>query len=163
MIVRPAEPHDADGIAALIVPIQREEFGLPITLAQQPDLRDIDGFYRTGAGQFWVAADGAEIVGSIALIDVGGNIGVVRKMFVHPDFRGKGHGVASRLFETLRAYATAHKFSDLYLGTTDAFLAAHRFYEKHGFDMISDSQLPQAFPRMEIDTRFYRLLLNSYD
>ena len=45
------------------------------------------------------------------------------------------------------------------LGTTDAFLAAHRFYEKHGFSRIDRDALPAAFPVMAVDTRFYRLAL----
>lgn len=157
--VRPYHSADADGIAALIVPIQQEEFDLPISLSQQPDLLDIDGFYRRGAGEFWVAADGERIVGSIALIDIGSDKGVIRKMFVHSDYRGRKHGVASLLFDVLRVYATAHEISVLYLGTTEQFRAAHRFYEKHGFQVIPDTDLPTAFPRMAIDTRFYRLRL----
>ena len=43
------------------------------------------------------------------------------------------------------------------LGTTAAFLAAHRFYEKHGFVQIDERALPAEFPRMAVDTRFYAL------
>jgi N-acetylglutamate synthase-like GNAT family acetyltransferase len=43
----------------------------------------------------------------------------------------------------------------IYLGTTAKFLAAHRFYEKHGFDLIEQDQLPSSFPVMVVDTRFY--------
>ena len=54
-------PAHASGVASLIVPIQREEFGIPITLAEQPDLADIRGFYQRGAGNFWVALDAGEV------------------------------------------------------------------------------------------------------
>jgi hypothetical protein len=40
------------GVVSVIIPIQREEFGLPIALEDQPDLRDIPSFYQTGAGNF---------------------------------------------------------------------------------------------------------------
>ena len=43
------------------------------------------------------------------------------------------------------------------LGTTEAFRAAHRFYEKSGFRRVESATLPDAFPRMKGDTRFYRL------
>lgn len=33
------------GVVSLILPIQRDEFGIAITLEDQPDLLDIRGFY----------------------------------------------------------------------------------------------------------------------
>jgi hypothetical protein len=54
---------------ALIIAIQRDEFGFDISAADQPDLLDVDGFYRSGAGDFWVATSAGRIVGTIALRD----------------------------------------------------------------------------------------------
>ena len=34
--------------------------------------------------------------------------------------------------------------------------AAHRFYEKQGFTLIDPAELPASFPRMAVDSRFYR-------
>ena len=56
--IRPAERHDTAALGRLINAIQREEFAIPITLAEQPDLADIEGAYRKGAGEFWVAEAG---------------------------------------------------------------------------------------------------------
>ena len=47
------------------------------------------------------------------------------------------------------------------LGTTEQFQAAHRFYEKHGFTPVPQDDLPPHFPRMRLDTRFYRRHLTS--
>ena len=44
--------QDKNQIVDLIVNIQRNEFQIPITAEQQPDLNDIPGFYQTGAGNF---------------------------------------------------------------------------------------------------------------
>lgn len=41
MIIRPYRPGDADAVVGVILPIQREEFGVAITAADQPDLADI--------------------------------------------------------------------------------------------------------------------------
>jgi hypothetical protein len=46
---------------------------------------------------------------------------------------------------------------EVFLGTTEKFLAAHRFYERNGFQQIPATELPPAFPKMAVDTRFYRL------
>jgi len=154
-IARYAAGH-RDGVRDLIVPIQREEFGIDITYADQPDLHDVDGFYRKGRGDFWVALAGDDVVGSIALIDIGGGQAALRKMFVRQDYRGGGHGVAGSLLETLLRHAEGAGLQEIYLGTTSKFLAAHRFYEKMGFDLIDEADLPASCPRMKVDTRFYR-------
>ena len=51
------------------------------------------------------------------------------------------------------------RLPEIYLGTTDKFLAAHRFYEKNGFKRIQPELLPTQFPKMKVDSRFYRLML----
>jgi N-acetylglutamate synthase-like GNAT family acetyltransferase len=159
MDIRPYRPGDESGIADLIVPIQREEFGVPITYAEQPDLSDIPGFYLRGAGQFWVAVDDGRVVGTVSLKDIGAGAGALRKMFVAASHRGAPHRLASGLLGVLLDHARAQGLRAVYLGTTDRFLAAHRFYEKNGFQGVAPDALPAGFPRMAVDTRFYRLAL----
>jgi N-acetylglutamate synthase-like GNAT family acetyltransferase len=151
--------HHLDGIAALIVPIQRQEFGIPITYDDQPDLKDIAGFYQHGAGNFWLALAGSRVVGTITLLDIGGGAGALRKMFVAADYRGAGRAVAKQLLTTLIDHARRFRLRTIYLGTTDKFLAAHRFYEKNNFNAVDPDDLPGSFPRMSVDSRFYRLVL----
>ncbi|MCA1403532.1 GNAT family N-acetyltransferase [Ensifer sp. IC3342] len=146
---------DEQGVIDVILPIQREEFGIAITIDDQPDLRSIADFYQSGTGDFWVAAVGDRIVGTLGLKDIGGSQAAIRKMFVAPHFRGRNHGVAARLIESLLAHAEHRKIAALFLGTTDKFLAAHRFYEKNGFAEIAKDDLPVGFPVMSVDTKFY--------
>ncbi|MBN9358112.1 MULTISPECIES: GNAT family N-acetyltransferase [Herbaspirillum] len=150
-------PEHAQGVVEVILPIQQEEFGIPITLEGQPDLKDIAGFYQKGHGNFWVAVDGGKVVGTISLLDIGNAQVALRKMFVAASHRGKEHGTAARLLEGAIAWARAQGVRQIFLGTTDKFLAAHRFYEKNGFRLIEKSTLPPAFPVMVVDTRFYAL------
>jgi GNAT superfamily N-acetyltransferase len=149
-----SERHRA-GVIDLILPIQQAEFGLPVTLRDQPDLLDIPGFYQKGNGNFWVAASVGTVVGTIALLDIGGGDGALRKMFVAAPFRGAQHGVGQRLLEELLRWSAARGLRRIYLGTTEAFRAAHRFYEKNGFRQVGRSELPAAFPVMRVDSRFY--------
>jgi N-acetylglutamate synthase-like GNAT family acetyltransferase len=153
----PFAPMHADGVAALIVGIQRDEFQIPITLKDQPDLEEIPVFYQQGAGNFWVAVLGREVVGTVGLLDLGNYQAALRKMFVHAAYRGSGHGVSARLLETLLEWSHARGVKEVYLGTTEKFLAAHRFYERNGFQQVTATELPPAFPKMAVDTRFYRL------
>lgn len=150
-----------EAVLDLILSIQRDEFGFDILAADQPDLLDIPGFYQTGSGQFWVAVSQGEVVGTIALRDLGHREGALRKMFVKASHRGADLGVAAHLLDRLVQSAEACGLRTLYLGTTEAFRAAHRFYEKHGWQRIGPDQLPAAFPRMALDTRFYRRVLEA--
>jgi GNAT superfamily N-acetyltransferase len=159
MIVVPFVPGHAAGVASLIVPIQREEFGISITLADQPDLADIPGFYQRGAGNFWVALEAGEVVGTIALLDIGDAQGALRKMFVAPAFRGREHGTARVLLDVLLDWSRSRGLREVFLGTTEKFLAAHRFYEKNGFREIARAELPPTFPVMAVDSKFYLRLL----
>jgi N-acetylglutamate synthase-like GNAT family acetyltransferase len=148
-----------EDVINLILSIQRGEFGIPITREDQPDLSNIPGFYQPEKGNFWIALCDEQVVGTIALIDIGNNQGALRKMFVKPEYRGKLHNAAGLLLAELLTWARQQGMSEIYLGTTDKFLAAHRFYEKKGFELIDRAMLPKAFPVMKVDTRFYRFSL----
>ena len=156
LIVRPVAPRDLAQVAPLVSGIQRGEFGVPVTIDEQPDLLDPIGFFRHGAGDFWVALDGDRVIGTIGLLDVGGGLGVLRKMFVAAEYRGAAIGTAQHLLNVLVGAAHDGEQHEIYLGTTDVLHAAHRFYEKNGFAEVSAAELPTAFPRMAVDTKFYR-------
>ena len=155
----PFSPQYADGVVSVILPIQQTEFDIPITLDAQPDLKNIPAFYQRGDGNFWVALDGGNVVGTVALLDIGNHQAALRKMFVAATHRGPAHGVARQLLSTLVAWCRAKDVTAVYLGTTAKFLAAHRFYEKNGFREIAREALPDSFPVMAVDTKFYTLAL----
>lgn len=154
------QDHFRAGVAELIVPIQRQEFGIEITYEDQPDLTDIAGFYQQGCGNFWLAVAEGKVVGSIALRDIGTGSAALRKMFVAADWRGAKPGIAKTLLDALIDHAQSAGTKTVWLGTTAKFLAAHRFYEKNGFDEVAAETLPGSFPRMKIDTKFYRRALD---
>jgi N-acetylglutamate synthase-like GNAT family acetyltransferase len=80
-------------------------------------------------------------------------------MFVAASHRGRTAGAAQALLDRLTAKARNRDVRQLWLGTTDRFLAAHRFYEKNGFGLVAAESLPASFPRMAVDSRFYGLTL----
>jgi GNAT superfamily N-acetyltransferase len=124
--IRPFVPQDATAVAEVILPIQRNEFEIPITLEAQPDLADVPGFYQQGSGNFWIAEVSQTVVGTIGLLDIGAQQAALRKMFVAAPYRGKEHGVAQLLLRELLAWSESRHLETIYLGTTDKFLAAHR-------------------------------------
>ncbi|NJO09975.1 MAG: GNAT family N-acetyltransferase [Leptolyngbyaceae cyanobacterium SL_1_1] len=120
-------------IVDLILLIQREEFGSSITLADQPDLLDIPAVYQWGNGNFWVALEADEVIGTIAAIDIGNQQLVLRKMFVAAPHRGRKKGVGKQLLDSVT--------------------------RKNSFQPVDVLNLPPAFLRMKGDTLFYRLVL----
>lgn len=154
--MRPFEDRDAAAIVELVLGIQTSEFGLPICAADQPDLLDIPGHYLRPGGGFWVATDRGAIVGCVGMLRIGGGQGVLRKMFVAPTHRGSPPGVARGLLHAALQGCRARGIGGLWLGTTAAFRAAHRFYAREGFELVSGDALPADFPRMAVDTLFFR-------
>lgn len=154
---RPYAKSDEDAVIAHIVGIQQGEFAVPVTAEDQPDLRAVAEVYQSGTGGFWVAEMDGRIVGTIGLIGFGTNEGALRKMFVAAEARGRELGVGAVLLDILVAHARDKGIKGITLGTIERLHAARRFYEKNGFALIAPEDLPQGFPRMAVDTHFYRL------
>jgi N-acetylglutamate synthase-like GNAT family acetyltransferase len=156
IIIRPFQERDQKNVANLIIGIQRDEFGIDISLNDQPDLADIRQFYQSMQGNFWCAVNSYdELVGTIALIDIEDRIGVIRKMFVRKDYRGKETSVAKDLLDVLENWAQKKQFTRLYLGTVDKLRAAQKFYHKNDYTLIDPELLPSNFPRMAVDNLFF--------
>jgi N-acetylglutamate synthase-like GNAT family acetyltransferase len=140
----------------LILDIQQNEFGVPVTIADQPDLLNIENFYCRGLGNFWIAIEDAQLVGTIGLIDIGNGQSALRKMFVQKDYRGKDKAVGQRLLDYVISWCRVKGIDEIYLGTFDKLVAAQRFYVKNGFEEIAAEALPENFPRMRVDNMFFR-------
>ena len=149
------EPRRAAAVLDLVLSIQQQEFGLPVSADSQTDLLDIPGHYQRGNGNFWTALSDGQVVGTIGLLDIGQGRTALRKMFVAAPMRGSRQGVAQRLLGTLLHWCRERGVIEVWLGTTEKFLAAHRFYEKNGFERVEPQSLPRGFPVMAVDTRFY--------
>lgn len=147
--------HEQD-VVDLILNIQQNEFGVPVTLKDQPDLLKVKEFYQQGNGNFWVAVEDEKLIGTIALVDMkDGNV-ALRKMFVEAASRGKEKGVAALLLQKAFDWCHDRKIQNIYLGTVEVLKASHRFYEKNGFVRVEIKELPASYPRMPVDTIFYQ-------
>lgn len=157
------EPYNGkygQDVVELILDIQQNEFGLPITIDDQPDLREVEKFYFRNNGGFWLAIDDERVVGTIALIDIGNRQSALRKMFVHKEYREKEKALAQKLINTLIDWCRQSGIGEIYLGTIDTMIAAHRFYEKNGFVEIEKLALPPNFPVVRVDNKFFMRSLN---
>ena len=154
--VRPYTLGDEDCICAVIGEVWRE-FGSRSVPENSPDLNSIADHYQVGAGGFWVAEVGSNIVGTIGLLDVGSRHATLKRMYVLEAFRGSELGTAKELL--LAALEAAHRngIQAIYFGTPEFTMRAHSFYEKHGFEPLSQEELPPTIVIDPVDSRFYVL------
>ncbi|MCT2563724.1 GNAT family N-acetyltransferase [Chryseobacterium herbae] len=151
----------SDQLIDMILNIQQKEFNVPITIEDQPDLKQIESFYTEAGGNFWGAFIDGELVGSIALVKFDEREGAVRKMFVKKEFRGKELNIAQELLEVLIAFCRESGIDAIYLGTVNILKAAIRFYERNHFVQVEKENLPARFPLMSADNVFYSLIINQ--
>jgi ribosomal protein S18 acetylase RimI-like enzyme len=154
--VRPFEPADQEGVEALVLGIQRDEFGLSLMRDNQPDLKDVGRFFSAPGSGFWVAVDpdSDAIVGCIGLEAVPGGTGAMRKFMVARQWRGLGAGVAEALHSTFVAHAAAVGPRAIILATVTSTQAAQRFYERAGYRRVKREELPAAYSPGVLDTVF---------
>lgn len=143
-------------IIDLILDIQRKEFGVPITIEDQPDLQNISKYYLENNGNFWIAVQNGKVIGTIATLFLKNKNAIIRKLFTDGNYRGKEFQTGLRLLETLELFCLASGKKHIYLGTTSKFKAAHRFYEKNCYIEITKEDLPDDFDIMKVDSKFYR-------
>ena len=85
-----------------------------------------------GSGRIWIAEDDAgRMLGSIAMVDAGENVGQLRWFVLVREARGIGLG--RRLLETALAYAKGRGFSRVFLWSFADLVDARRLYERAGF------------------------------
>ena len=161
MTIETYHQKDEQEVVELILAIQQKEFGVAVTIHDQPDLLDVVNFYCKDNGNFWVAKSLEKVIGTIALIDIGNHQSALRKMFVKKEWRGKEKGIGQLLLNTVISWCKQKGISDIFLGTVEQLHAAKRFYEKNGFERINKQNLPQTFSLMQVDTDFYRLYIDA--
>ncbi|MCF0239792.1 MAG: GNAT family N-acetyltransferase, partial [Streptococcus gallolyticus] len=83
-----------DEIISLILDIQNNEAKINLSLQEQPDLIDISRFYQQDGGEFWIALSDEKVVGTIGLMLKENQCAILKKFFVHKDFRSKKVGLS---------------------------------------------------------------------
>lgn len=135
-----------DEVIALILDIQNNEAKIGLSLEEQPDLLDIESAYIAEGGNFWIAIDKGDVVGTIALMKFNSEWSVLKKFFVQMDYRSKKVGLA--LYEQLLGYAKTKGVKHIILDTPSVAGKSHKFYERAGFKQIDKTLLtiPYSYP-----------------
>jgi len=138
-----------DQVKDLIFDVYENEMGWH-TKSGRPDLDKISEIYQKGNGNFWVAVDEGEVVGTIALMDHKDDIATMHRFCVKKEFRGEKRGVSKKLFCNLLNFADVKKFKRILLITSTSAFGAIRFYERSGFKKISLEFLPEDMKKNQM-------------
>ena len=153
-LIHPFAPADQARVEKLVLTIQCDEFALDLSADNQPDLKDIKGFFSGEGSAFWVAVADGQIVGCIGLQAIDGCIAAMRKFMVHQDWRGRELGVAKALNAFFTQHARAIGATTLALSTVHETKAAQAFYRRAGYRDVTREDMPAGFVPGIIDVVF---------
>ena len=146
MSIVPLQPGHEDGFRSLVGDTLLE-FGFERDPEYDGDLDDPAATYAA----LWVALDGGEVVGSVALRDLGGGAVELKRMYLRPDQRGRGLG--KQLLAVALDWARAHDVKVIRLDTSERMVAAQRLYEAHGFERVPGDAPRQGQCRLLYELR----------
>ncbi len=129
-VLRPARREDAAAVRGVVFAALREHGLEPDPQGTDRDLDDIPAGYD--GGFFDVLVDSAgRVVGSVGLVDEGGGLCELRKMYLVRECRGSGLG--RRLLEHALLEARRLGFRRMRLETASVLADATRLYLRAGF------------------------------
>jgi putative acetyltransferase len=122
----------------------------------EAELRGLPGDYGPPGGVLLVAEEDSEIVGCVALRDLGGGNCEMKRMFVFPQFQGRGLGVL--LGGAIIREARALGYKRMMLDTGPGQREAQGLYRRLGFNDTEpyydlSSELRDWLAFMELDLR----------
>ena len=154
-----SNPQHLAQLVDLINYCQNTEAHLSIKMAEQSDIFDINSYYQNPGGQFWIALDKNQVVGSIALLVLNPHTAVLKKFFAYPQYRGQPHHLGRQLYQQLLTFASQSHITRIVLDTPEDEIRSHYFYEHHGFHQIDGSELQHSYVYPDRNSRFYELIL----
>lgn len=153
------DPQHLAQLVDLINYCQNIEAKLDIKMAEQDDIFQIETYYQAKGGNFWIALDNNQVVGSIALLPIADQTAVLKKFFTYPKYRGQPTRLGARLYQEFLDFATQHNFSRIVLDTPEDENRSHHFYEHHGFQQVTPENFKADYPYPDRDSRLYELIL----
>lgn len=141
-LIRPASNEDSGAVTQLVFSVLRE-YGLePDPEDTDADLKDIEANYAGSGGRFDVLENsGGEIIGCAGLASIGNGVCVLRKMYLHREYRGRGFG-KKLLIHAIDA-ARELGFRRINLETASMLSEAVALYRRFGFRPFDDPGLPE--------------------
>lgn len=106
---------------------------------------------------YWVALYNSNVIGTVGLA-LQNNYAILKRLFLKKEFRGQKFSLSNKLLLIALTYCVKNNIPVIYLGTMNQFIAAQRFYIKHGFHQILKKELPHDFMLNPSDDVFFKKL-----
>jgi len=119
------------------------------------EVAELPGAYAPPSGRLFLAVAAQQVMGCVALRKIGDGVGEMKRLYVRPEFRGRGLG--RTLTEKLIAEAKQIGYARLRLDTLPAQMAqAIAMYRSFGFQ-----EIPPYYKNPVADATFMELALSD--
>lgn len=146
MVLRPATAADCPSIKALVWRVLREFDMEPDPDHADKGLDNVEAAFDGGG--LWLLMDGEQLIGTVGLVHKSADVCELTKMFLHPEWRGRGLGrkLLAHAFETARA----NGYGQMELETATTLSKAVSLYTSAGFAV---SEEPNSVSRCNMVMR----------
>lgn len=131
MRIRVFKESDGAKVRSLISSVMRNEFGMESRAYPENDLNDILGSYGAKRDAFFVAEQDKKIIGTVAIKEEDNRVALLRRLFVHPEYRKKGYGL--KLIEAAIDFCKRQRYRVIVFRSTDRMSRANSLCERMGF------------------------------
>lgn len=136
MIIQRYEDSRKEEVREVVLEVLLEH-GFEYDRLKDADLNDINGYYFSKGGTFFVGVDEGRVVGTAGVRKLDENLCEIRRIYLKMGYRGKGNG--EKLF--LAALDFAGKNCACAVLKTDSILKkAISMYLKHGFSFVEEKK-----------------------
>lgn len=139
MNVRPATQADAPQIIKLIGEVWAEYDCILDTNVEEQYLLTPAEYFHAQNGEFWVVEENEEMIATCAVMMNSETTAELKSLYVNKNFRQ--HGLGQQLTEMTIAFARDKGASEMILWSDTRFTAAHRLYERLGFEKNGQRKL----------------------
>ncbi|OGG26334.1 hypothetical protein A2960_05555 [Candidatus Gottesmanbacteria bacterium RIFCSPLOWO2_01_FULL_39_12b] len=130
MILREFGKSDQPKVKEFILGVLRE-FGFDHNLDLDFNLENPDKYYKNVGGIFYLLENNGEIIGTIAVKNIGNKKAEIKRLYINKDYRGQGLGL--KLFDRALQFSKDSGFQSAKLDTWVRFKTAFSLYKKRGF------------------------------
>lgn len=132
MIIQMYDDSRMDEVREVVLGVLLEH-GFEYDRLKDADLKDINSYYLSKDGAFFVGIDDGRVVGTAGVRKLEENMCEIRRIYLKKEYRGKGNG--EKLFLAALNFAEKNCVGAL-LKTDPALKKAINMYLKHGFSFV---------------------------
>ncbi len=136
MIIQRYDDSRIEEVREVILEVLQEH-GFEYDRLKDADLKDINEYYFSKGGIFFVGIDEDRVVGTAGVRKLDGNLCEIRRIYLKKGYRGKGNG--EKLFLAALDFARKN-CAGAVLKTDSTLKKAINLYLKHGFSFVEEKK-----------------------